>query len=79
VPIFAVCTHANVARQLKAVWGVRPVLAEDVEVSYEGLTRFGLEAVREAAAGRPGQSVVVTAGFPFHEAGTTNVMRIEQL
>ncbi len=79
VPIFAVCTNEHVRRQLAGVWGVIAVLAEDVEVSYESLTHFGEQAVRNSGLGREGQPVVVTAGFPFHTAGTTNVMRIEVL
>jgi pyruvate kinase len=79
VPIFAVTTDPQTYRQLAAVWGVRPVLAEQVEVSYEALTEFGKEAIREAGVGRSGDSVIVTAGFPFHQAGTTNTMRIEHL
>jgi len=35
--------------------------------------------VLEAGMGRPGDSVVVTAGVPFHTSGSTNTMRVEQL
>lgn len=79
VPIFAICTDRHTFHQLTAVWGVRPVVAEGVEVSYESLTDFGREAVVASGVGRPGDSVVVTAGAPFHTAGTTNTMRVEQL
>ncbi len=79
VPIFAVTTDLRTYRQLSAVWGVRPVLAEDVEVSYEALTEFGKRAIIEAGLGKAGDSVVITAGFPFHQPGTTNTMRVENL
>jgi pyruvate kinase len=79
VPIFAVCTDPMTFSQLAAVWGVRPLLAREEEVSYEALTDFGKRAVVENGLGRSGESVVVTAGYPFHTSGTTNTMRVEQL
>ena len=39
----------------------------------------GREAVVRSGAGDPGAPVVVTAGFPFQLAGTTNTMRVERL
>jgi pyruvate kinase len=79
VPVFAVCTDPMTYSQLAAVWGVRPLLAREEEVSYEALTQFGKQAVVECGAGRPGEAVVVTAGFPFHQPGTTNTFRVENL
>jgi len=79
VPIVAVCTDSMTFRQLTAVWGVWPSLSVLEEVSYESLTEFGRRVVVESGVGRPGQSVVVTAGYPFHESGSTNTMRVERL
>jgi pyruvate kinase len=79
VPIFAVCTDETAVRQLSAVWGVKALLAGSDEVSYESMTEFGKSAVVDAGIGEPGESVVVTAGYPFHEARSTNTMRVEQL
>jgi len=79
VPIFAVCTEPLAFRQLGAVWGVTPILADVEEVTYENLWLFGREAVLAAGAGKAGDSVVVTAGYPFHTAGSTNTMRVERL
>ena len=79
VPIFTVCTDAKVHRRLGGVWGLRPVLAEGKEISYEGLTDLGKQAVLNAGRGKPGDPVVVTSGLPFHSPGSTNTMRIEQL
>lgn len=79
MPIFAVCTDAKVYRQLCGVWGIRPVLAEDQEVTYENLTNFGKEQVLKSGLGKAGDTIVVTAGYPFHRSGSTNTMRVEQL
>ena len=37
------------------------------------------EAVVDAGVGEPGASVAITAGFPFHESGSTNNMRLDRL
>lgn len=79
VPIFAVTTDPRTYRQLAAVWGVRPVLWESDDVSYDNLFSFGRRCVIESGWGEPGQAVLVTAGHPFHLAGTTNTMRVESL
>ena len=79
VPIFAVTTDPRTYCQLSAVWGVRPVLAQEEGVSYESLTAAGKAAILASGIGRSGESIVVTAGFPFHEPGTTNTLRVESL
>jgi len=79
VPVFAVTTERATYRQLAAVWGVLPSHFDGREVTYESLTQFGRERVIASGAGDPGASIVVTAGVPFHESGTTNTMRLERL
>ena len=79
MPVFAVTTEQPTFRQLAAVWGVHPVLAEDVEVTYQDLSDFGRLAVLETGVGEKGASVAITAGFPFHQTGSTNNMRLDRL
>ena len=79
VPIFAVTTDPRTHRQLSAVWGVRPVLARLDEVTYETMAAFGRNHVIDSGVGERGATVPVTSGFPFHEAGSTNTMRLERL
>ena len=79
VPVFAVTTEAATYRQLTAVWGVRPVLAEDVDVTYEALSELGRNVVRDSGVGETGASIAITAGVPFHESGSTNTMRLDRL
>ncbi len=79
IPIFSVCTESKVHRQLAGVWGVRPVLAEHGEITYENLTELGKRIVLESGRGKAGDPVVVTSGMPFHRRGSTNTMRVERL
>ena len=78
-PVFCVCTNERTYRQMSAVWGVRPLLAVDEEVSYDSLTDFGKQAVLESGVGKEGQSIVVASGYPFNTSGSTNTMRVEML
>jgi pyruvate kinase len=79
VPILAVCTEPLVYRQLWGVWGVQPFLEDSREVTYDQLLQVAREAALRTGVGEPGDSVVVTAGTPFHTAGSTNTMRVERL
>jgi pyruvate kinase len=58
------------------VWGVTPILCSD-ESSYDEMMECGRRAALERGMAVPGDRVVVTAGLPMHQAGTTNVMRVE--
>ena len=79
VPIFAVSTDPRTFSQLSPVWGVWPILSQEEDVTYESLTEFGKGCVRRHGVGETGDTVIVTAGYPFHEPGTTNTMRVESL
>ncbi len=79
VPIFAVTPDRYTHRQLAAVWGVRPVLASRHQSNYQSQRECGRNAVLESGIGEPGAPVPVTAGIPFDQSGSTNMMRLETL
>ena len=60
---------------LTLTWGTTCVLTEEVE-------RFKMAVVAAAKAARAGgfateaDQIVVTAGVPFNQAGTTNILRV---
>lgn len=78
VPILGVCDRLRTSRQLALVWGVEPVLCEG-EINYDSMLQCARDYLFKNHIARPGQRVVVTAGVPFHVAGTTNMLRIEEL
>jgi pyruvate kinase len=55
------------------------VLAERLEMTYQRQSAYGRQCVVESGVGEPGASVVITAGYPFYESGSTNTMRLERL
>lgn len=81
VPILGVCHDPRVYRQLALVWGVTPVQWDgEGHPEYQDLVPYARRYLLEHGMARAGDRVVVTAGFPFfNEAGTTNMLRIEQL
>jgi pyruvate kinase len=66
-------------KQLAAVWGIYPILAEGVEFTYANLSGLGKSAILERSLGKQGDVIVVTSGYPVHESGSTNTLRLDKL
>jgi pyruvate kinase len=81
VPVVGVCDDLRVHRQLALVWGVQPVLCRFAgEANYDEIMACARQAILNYGLARPGDRVVVTAGLPFfHVAGTTNMLRVEEM
>lgn len=76
VPIVAVTPEAETFRQLSLVWGVVPILVEHLP-SYDPMWAVTRERLLEMELAAPGDRVVVTAGVPFDQPGTTNLLKVE--
>lgn len=74
-PIIAVTYDPIVMRQLSLVWGVYPVITKAVSSTDEMIE----EAVKTALASgfvKEGDIVVITAGVPVDQSGTTNLIKV---
>ncbi|ALG91283.1 MULTISPECIES: pyruvate kinase [Actibacterium] len=75
VPILALTPFAATARRLCLTWGIQCFFTGEVD-------RFKMAVVSAARAAREGgyateqDQIVVTAGVPFNEPGTTNILRV---
>jgi pyruvate kinase len=78
VPILAVTPEQDTMRRLALNWGVIPVLTER-RPTYDGMLALTREAIVRKGLAWPGDRVVVTAGVPFDVAGTTNLLKIEEV
>jgi pyruvate kinase len=78
VPILGITCEAETYRQLALSWGVRPWLIEKVHTEEE-MVRVALEAALASKIGVPGEKVVVTAGVPVNNPGTTNLIEVYTL
>ncbi len=76
VPIFAITPEPDTFRQLALVWGVIPALAEHLP-NYDSMLTVARHKLLELKLAEPGERVVVTAGVPFDQPGTTNLLKIE--
>jgi len=66
------------ARRLALVWGVNPVVCNDVD-NVDAMTGRAVETAAKLQFARPGQTIVIAAGMPFGTPGSTNLLRIAQI
>ena len=78
VPILALTDEPRTFRQLALVWGVIPALVRHCH-SYDEMVQVGLDEVRNRKLAQPGDRVILTAGVPFDEPGTTNTLKVERV
>ena len=76
VPILAVTPEPETFRQLALVWGVIPALTEHLP-NYDSMLAVARHKLLELRLAESGERVVVTAGVPFDQPGTTNLLKIE--
>ncbi len=74
-PIIGLTPRVDTARRMAVVWGVHAVVVPEVHSMGEAVSRAARAALTEGFATH-GDEVVVTAGVPFGQAGTTNALRV---
>jgi pyruvate kinase len=84
--ILAYCPLARTAQQLCLSWGVNALAREgavDVEVERrqgaEVQIRKAISLFRDRGLVNPGDRIVVAAGLPLHQPGTTNLVRVAEV
>ncbi|HWL25313.1 MAG TPA: pyruvate kinase [Ureibacillus sp.] len=75
VPIIAITNERTTAQKLTLVWGVSPIVTPKVTTTDEILELSVDEALKHKYVDH-GDVVVITAGVPVGEAGTTNLMKV---
>ncbi|MCP3762490.1 pyruvate kinase [Domibacillus sp. A3M-37] len=73
--IYAVTDSERVTRSLSLVWGVVPLMGLSVSSTDEMLDNAVVHCLDEGMISH-GELVVITAGVPVGESGTTNLMKI---
>jgi pyruvate kinase len=77
-PILAIVTTEHAARRLAVAWGVHAVPTEDARTMTEAVGRAARLARTEGLA-EAGDIIVVAAGIPFGQAGSTNSLQVTTL
>lgn len=78
VPILAMTPDQAVSRRLCLLWGAHSILSQDVH-TYEEMVTRAVETVTAEEFARLADQIVVVAGIPFGQAGTTNNLRVIQV
>ena len=77
-PILALTPIVATARRLTLTWGLHPVIVPDAKSLDEMMSHAGEIAYREEFA-KPGEKILITAGVPIGNPGTTNLLRVATL
>ncbi|MBR3119546.1 pyruvate kinase [Oceanobacillus profundus] len=73
--ILAVTFAAHVTRQLSLVWGVHPVIGKQTNTTDEMLD-VAIDKALSTNMCKRGGRVIITAGVPVGESGTTNLLKV---
>ncbi len=74
-PIVASTPNLKTYHQLALSWGVTPVLAIHQD-NPESLYRHAIDCAKKIEAVKRGDTVVIAAGAPLGQTGTTNMLRV---
>lgn len=77
-PIISATTSDKVRRQNNLSWGVIPVMCEEKSNTDELFQHAVDVAVKTGIIGR-GDVVVITAGIPLGQSGTTNMLKVHEV
>ncbi len=74
-PVIGLTPREATARRLAVVWGVHGLVTPDVHSMTEAVAKAARIAQHEGFAAA-NDEIVVAAGVPFGQAGTTNALRV---
>lgn len=76
MPIIAATPELKTFHQLSLSWGVFPVLARN-QSDEESLFRHAIDCAKQIDMVSDGDKVVITAGLPLNQSGTTNLLKVQ--
>lgn len=75
IPLIAMTPVKSVARKLTLIWGVN-VYVMPIVTQFSETIEAASEQVKKIGLATEGEKIVITAGVPFGQSGTTNTLRI---
>jgi pyruvate kinase len=76
--IIAMTPSEIVARRLALVWGIHPVANRNAH-NVDDMIALACDEAQSSGFAQKGQSIVIAAGLPFGESGTTNILHIAKV
>lgn len=77
-PILAMTPDVGTSRRLCLVWGLQSVVVPQAE-RFKDATVAASQQCRRFGLADTGQEIVITAGVPIEETGTTNILRVSKV
>jgi pyruvate kinase len=77
-PILSITPKLATARRLALAWGVHSTVSTDVG-DVDEMVAAAARIAQEEGFAQPGDQLAITAGMPFGEPGTTNLLRIAEV
>jgi len=77
-PILSITPKIATARKLALVWGVHSTISDQIHNESEMVSAACQTALREGFA-KKGDQIAITAGMPFGQPGSTNLLRLAQV
>lgn len=75
VPILSLSQNLSTTRKLTLSYGVQPVHMPEIS-SFAETVEWATKLAKEKNLAQKGERIVLTAGVPFGQSGSTNVLRI---
>lgn len=75
VPILSLSQNLSTTRKLTLSYGVNPVHMPEIS-SFAETVEWATKLSKETGLAKKGERIVLTAGVPFGQSGSTNVLRI---
>lgn len=79
LPILAVTPDEEVANRMGIVWGVRSYVNKGVFKNFNNVESISRQIAKETGIGKPGQYMIVTAGFPLFKGSKSNLLHVVKL
>lgn len=76
--IIASTPYEKVMRKLSLTWGVYPVKTKNVETT-DDIVNISVQTILEKGYLKQGDLIVITAGVPVGEAGSTNLIKVHTI
>ncbi len=76
--VIAISPSVKSCHQLTVSWGINPVLNNDA-TSTDEMVDIASQVIIKHKMAQQGDQFVITAGVPFGQSGTTNLIRVETL
>ena len=79
VQIIGLSPNINTARKMQMIWGVNSCYSTKDAVNTTEMVNIACSLVKNKNLVKADDNVIITAGVPFGNAGSTNLLRIARI